>query len=142
MTPAKENSRFFFIASRDGLLLKASSSRTRLPCSSSRRRRPVGSHGAIQTQSSRILYTAKMPLEVLGSGSQLSNVSLGFQLFLHRDKRNMVKFSKRNITCLVICIFIIKIKQNNVHNKHDKQHNRDFHAIHHNFVSIIKIKNK
>jgi hypothetical protein len=66
----------------------------------------------------------------LGSGFTTFWVSCEFQLFLHGDKGNMVKH-----TCLVICIFIIEIKLNNVDNKHNKQHSRD---LHHNFVSIIK----
>jgi hypothetical protein len=70
-TPAKENSRFFFTVGRDGLLLEASGSHTRLPFSSSRRRRPAESHGTIQIQPFGILYTAKTLLKVLGNGSRL-----------------------------------------------------------------------
>ena len=54
---------------------------------------------------------------------------------LNKTLQNNSELKQNCGLVLTVCMFIIKIKLNNVHNK---QHSRDFHAFHHNFVSIIK----
>jgi hypothetical protein len=59
-------------------------------------------------------------------------------LVQNRTVQNNLEINRNCCLVLTACMFMIKIKLNNVHSKHDKQHGRGFHAIHHNFVSIIK----